>query len=105
MDHKRYFFDIDYSIMYKKYLAAPMHLIVDRFSNELLIKNMNTSFYWLPIRWRSSNNTQISGSHEREMKRSWYRRSRQGKHIYIDSKLFEPILGFDSKLLFFINNE
>ena len=92
------------SIVHKINLAFSFNFIFYSHPGKSLVEFCYMGLNRQPLKGWCIDNGYILSSHKCQIKRPWNRRSRKGEHIYDQAKFFKPLFVYDSKSLFFINN-
>ena len=82
-DHRFQFRKVRNPVVDKENLTVAAHLKINRVRNHFLIKGMYFCLNRIAVRRRRRDYTQVAGSHQRELKRTWNRRGSHGQCIHI----------------------
>src|SRR5690606_1314807 len=104
-NHFRHFFNILHTVMDEENLPSTRNFLQNGIPNQLLIKAVNFSINRLTVGRRSIDHTQISGAHERKLKRSWNGSCGKSEHINRGAEIFEFFFRTHAKSLFLIHND
>src|SRR5690554_207866 len=100
----RYLVYVAYPVVHEEDLTSSFQFAAYGIPYDFFIKSMKFCSDGLSVGRRCTDYTEVPGTHQRKMKRTWDRGSRKGKHIYVYPHLFEFLFYFYTKLLLFINN-
>ena len=105
MDHLRDVREIADTIIDKVNLPIARHLEVDGIGDDLGAEGVNLRLDGIAVRGRCLDDTEITGSNQRELKRTGNRRCRHRQRIDIRLQLAQFLFRGDTKLLFLVDDE
>ena len=82
-DHRFQFRKVRNPVVDKENLTVATHLKINRVRNHFLIEGMYFCLNRIAVRRRRRDYTQVAGSHQRELKRTWNRCGSHGQCIHI----------------------
>ena len=105
MDHLRNVREVADTIIHEVNLSITRHFEVDSISDDLCAEGMNLRLDGIAVRGRCLDDTEITGSNQRELKRTGNRRCRHRQRIDIRLQLAQFLFRGDTKLLFLVDDE
>ena len=86
-------------------LTVAAHLEVDGVGNYFGIKGGNLRLHRIAVGWGRAYNAHVACSHQRELQRAGYRRSRHGKGVYIGFQFAQLFFGAHAEFLLLVDDE
>ena len=104
-NHRLQFHQILNAVVHKENLPVAAHFKIDSFGYNFLIECMYFRLNRVTVGRRCLNDRQVSSPHQRELKGTRNRSSRQCQRIYIDLQLTKLFLHAYTELLLLVNDK